>query len=144
LLQPLHPPSPDNAQPTLLATISCAASPLINAPNESDDNDNFDDGNELVSIDLFEKEMKKFQHVLLELSDILEYNAPLMDLRTLPVLCCHLAAVSDLHAHLLEKEKITNSTTGPPPRTWDRQFGDIMFFRTWPPQRIDEFSCKTT
>ena len=77
--------------------------------------------------------------MLLELSDILEYNAPLTDLRTLPVLRRHLAAVSDLHARLLEEEKIV---TGRPPRTWDTQFGDIMFFRTRPPKRIHEFSQK--
>jgi len=103
----------------------------MDTPEESDDG--FDDSNELVSIDLFEQEMCRFKQVLLELSDI-------TDLCTLPVLCCHLAAVSDLHACLLEKEKITNSVTGQPPRTWDTQFGDIMFFRTCPPKRIHEFS----
>jgi hypothetical protein len=71
---------------------------------------------------------------------ILQHNALLMDLHTLPVLRCCFAAVSDLHAHLLEKERITNSVTGLPPRTWDTQFGDIMFFCTCPPERIDEFS----
>ena len=108
----------------------------IGTLDESDGDDDFDDGNELVSIDLFEKEVHRFQQVLLELSDILEYNAPLMHLRTLPVLRRRLAAVSDLHARLLDKEKIANSVTGQPPKTWDTQFGDIMFFRTQPPQRI--------
>jgi len=94
----------------------------------------------ILQHDLFEQEMCRFKQVLLELSDILEYNAPLTDLRTLPVLRHHLAAVSDLHARLLEKEKITNSVTDRPPRTWDTQSGDIMFFRTRPPKRIHEFS----
>ena len=82
------------------------------------------------------------REMLLELSDIIEYNAPLMDLRTLPVLRHCLAAVSDLHARLLEKERITYSVAGQPPKTWDTQFGDIMFFRTRPPQRVEEFSQK--
>ena len=141
LLQPLHSPYPGDAQPNPLTTVSCPISSLIEPLEESDD-DGFDDSNRLVSIDLFEQEMHKFQRVLLELSDILEYNAPLTDLRTLPVLRRHLAAVSDLHTRLLEKEKNTNSVTGLPPRTWDTQFGDIMFFRTRPPKRIDEFSRK--
>ena len=137
LLQPLHSPCPGDAQPAPLTT---AISPQMDTPEESDDG--FDDSNELVSIDLFEQEMCRFKQVLLELSDILEYNAPLMDLCTLPVLHHHLVAVSDLHARLLEKEKITNSVTGRPPRTWDTQSGDIMFFRTRPPKRIHEFSQK--
>lgn len=140
LLQPLHPPCTGDTQPIPLTTISPHLP--IGTLDESDSDDDFNDGNELVSIDLFEKEMHTFQHVLLELSDILKYNAPLMDLRTIPVLRHRLAAVSDLHAHLLEKEKITNSVVGPPPKTWDTQFGDIMFFRTRPPQRIAEFSQK--
>ena len=39
---------PGDTQPTPLATVSCATSLLIDTPHESDNNDDFDGGDELV------------------------------------------------------------------------------------------------
>ena len=96
--------------------LSHAPRPLIDCDIE-DDNDDFDDGGGLVSTEIFEEDMRKFRRVLLELSDILEYNAPLTDLRTFPILRRRFAAISELHTSLIEKEKVTNSVTGLAPKT---------------------------
>jgi len=130
-----------------LTTVSHAISPLIDTPEETDDG-GFDDGNKLVPIDLFEKGMCKFRQVLLELSDILEYNAPLTDLCTLPVLRRRPAAISDLHTRPLEQENITNSVTGLPPRDLVRPhlppLNALVNFSTKMPCKYVIFDCLFT
>lgn len=143
-LQPIHPPSPRDHQLTPLNTVILSHAPRapIHDHDSDDEADDSDDATELISVEQFEQELYKYQRVLLEMSDILDYNGAMTDMHILPTLRCRFAALADLHTRILEKEKLTHSVTGPAPKTWDTRFSDIMYIRTRPPERASQFRRK--
>ena len=76
----------------------------------------------------FEEELEDCCAVLLDLLDILDYNAPLYDSRILPTIWLKLTGAKDLHCRILEKENQVNSTRTANPNTFNPKTASIMFF----------------